>query len=67
MAPCRFAQILLCMLALAIAPGCLSIGAADSAGRTEMETNVLVTRIAEIEVYPEYLEAYLAAARTVGA
>ncbi len=33
----------------------------------EMKKNEMVFRIAEIEVYPEYLEKYLTAARTVGA
>lgn len=32
-----------------------------------MNKKELVVRIAEIEVYPEYLEKYLTAARTVGA
>lgn len=36
-------------------------------GQSDMNKKELVVRIAEIEVYPEYLKEYLAAARTVGA
>lgn len=36
-------------------------------GQSEMNKKELVVRIAEIEVYPEYLKEYLDAARTVGA
>ena len=32
-----------------------------------IESNMMIVRIAEIEVYPQYLEAYLQAARNVGA
>ncbi len=32
-----------------------------------MEAEELLVRIAEIEVYPEWLDAYLDSARTVGA
>ena len=35
--------------------------------QSDMNKKELVVRIAEIEVYPEYLEKYLTAARTVGA
>lgn len=35
--------------------------------QSDMNKKELVVRIAEIEVYPEYLKEYLAAARTVGA
>ena len=47
--------------------GCISFGMAIKQGNEAGEDNKLVVRIAEIEVHPEWLEAYLAAAGTVGA
>ena len=47
--------------------GCVSCGVANQQTKEKCEENMFVVRIAEIEVYPEWLEAYLAAAGTVGA
>ena len=47
--------------------GCVSCGVANQQTKKKCEENMFVVRIAEIEVYPEWLEAYLAAAGTVGA
>ena len=47
--------------------GCVSSGAANRQNNEKGEGDMFVVRIAEIEVYPEWLEAYLAAAGTVGA
>ena len=47
--------------------GCVSCGVATLQGNDAGEGNGLVVRIAEIEVHPEWLEAYLAAAGAVGA
>ena len=47
--------------------GCISCGVANHQTKKKCEENMFVVRIAEIEVYPEWLEAYLAAAGTVGA
>ena len=57
----------LCALPMALTLGCASFHADDRADGLEKEGNMLVVRIAEIEVYPEWLDAYLAAAGTVGA
>ena len=57
--------VMLCLGAVILA-GCVSYGMAEQ-GNTKEAENMFVTRIAEIEVYPEWLEAYLAAAGTVGA
>ena len=57
----------LCALPMALTLGCASFHADDRADGLEKEENMLVVRIAEIEVYPEWLDAYLAAAGTVGA
>ena len=57
----------LCALPMALTLGCASFHAGDRADGLEKEGNMLVVRIAEIEVYPEWLDAYLAAAGTVGA
>ena len=51
----------------AMLTGCVSFGMAPQQGNGAGEGNKLVVRIAEIEVHPEWLEAYLAAAGTVGA
>jgi hypothetical protein len=47
-------------MAMAIVAGCVSFGGVRSEART-MGDNMQVVRIAEIEVHPEWLEAYLAA------
>ena len=47
--------------------GCVSCGVATQQNKEQGEKNMFVVRIAEIEVHPEWLEAYLAAAGTVGA
>ena len=47
--------------------GCVSCGVANKQNKEQGEKNMFVVRIAEIEVHPEWLEAYLAAAGTVGA
>ena len=47
--------------------GCVSCGVANQQTKEKCEESMFVVRIAEIEVYPEWLEAYLAAAGTVGA
>ena len=51
----------------AMLTGCVSFGMAIKQGNEAGEDNKLVVRIAEIEVHPEWLEAYLAAAGAVGA
>ena len=57
-----------CSLAGAVMlTGCVSCGVANQQNKEKGEKNMFVVRIAEIEVYPEWLEAYLAAAGTVGA
>ncbi len=56
---------LLCLGAAMLA-GCVSCDAAGR-GNAKGEGKMFVVRIAEIEVHPEWLEAYLAAAGTVGA
>ena len=53
-------------MAMAIGAGCVSFGGVRREART-MGDNMQVVRIAEIEVHPEWLEAYLSAAGTVGA
>ncbi len=58
---------MVCALSLAAFTGCVSSGAAKLQDTGKGEDDMLVVRIAEIEVYPEWLEAYLAAAGTVGA
>ena len=47
--------------------GCVSSGVPTRQTDEKGEGNMFVVRIAEIEVHPEWLEAYLAAAGTVGA
>ena len=58
---------LICALSLAAFAGCVSRGEAKLQSNGKGENDMLVVRIAEIEVHPEWLEAYLAAAGTVGA
>ena len=57
-----------CSVAVAVMlTGCVSCGLANRHNKEQEEKNMFVVRIAEIEVHPEWLEAYLAAAGTVGA
>ena len=57
-----------CSLAGAVMlTGCVSCDVANRQNKEQGEKNMFVVRIAEIEVHPEWLEAYLAAAGTVGA
>ena len=56
-----------CFLPLAAFAGCVSCGVANRQSDAKREGDMFVARIAEIEVHPEWLEAYLAAAGTVGA
>ena len=57
-----------CLIAgMVMLTGCVSCGVAPQQRNEADEGNKLVVRIAEIEVHPEWLEAYLAAAGTVGA
>ena len=51
----------------AMLTGCVSCGVAPQQRNEADEGNKLVVRIAEIEVHPEWLDAYLAAAGAVGA
>jgi len=58
----------ICLVAgAAMLTGCVSCGVANRQDKEKGEGNMFVVRIAEIEVYPEWLEAYFAAAGTVGA
>ena len=63
----KITLLIMCGLSLAMFTGCVSCDAAKQECNTKCERNMFVVRIAEIEVYPEWLEAYLAAAGTVGA
>ena len=47
--------------------GCVSCGVANRQNKEQGGENMFVVRIAELEVHPAWLEAYLAAAGTVGA
>ena len=58
--------MMLCLGAVMLT-GCVSCGVANQQNKEKGEKNMFVVRIAEIEVHPEWLEAYLAAAGTVGA
>ena len=57
----------LCVLPMATALGCLSSNVPDRADMAKEDESLMVVRIAEIEVLPEYLDPYLAAAGNVGA
>ena len=57
---------MLCLVAVMLS-GCITRDAAKQECKTKDGGNMFVVRIAEIEVHPEWLEAYLAAAETVGA
>ena len=56
----------LCILPLAAASGCMSLNAPDRADNSKGAENMQV-RIAELEILPEWLDAYLEAAGAVGA
>ena len=57
-----------CLIAgMVMLTGCVSCDVANRHNKEQEEKNMFVVRIAEIEVHPEWLEAYLAAAGTVGA
>ena len=56
----------LCILPLAAVSGCMSLNAPDRACRSKGAENMQV-RIAELEILPEWLDAYLEAAGAVGA
>ena len=47
--------------------GCVSCDVANRHNKEQEEINMFVVRIAEIEVHPEWLDAYLEAAGAVGA
>ena len=59
-------SVMLCLGAVMLT-GCVSCDVANRHNKEQEEKNMFVVRIAEIEVHPEWLEAYLAAAGTVGA
>ena len=63
----KFIKYVCTVADVAILTGCVSCGVATLQGNDAGEGNKLVVRIAEIEVHPEWLEAYLAAAGAVGA
>ena len=63
----KITLLIMCGLSLAMFTGCVSRDTARRECNAKCEGNIFVVRIAEIEVYPEWLEAYLAAAGTVGA
>ena len=50
----------LCVLPMATALGCLSSNVPDRADMAKEDESLMVVRIAEIEVLPEYLDPYLA-------
>ena len=56
----------LCILPLAAVSGCMSLNAPDRADKAKGAENMQV-RIAELEILPEWLDAYLEAAGAVGA
>lgn len=56
----------LCILPLAAVSGCMSLNAPDRADNSKGAENMQV-RIAELEILPEWLDAYLEAAGAVGA
>ena len=63
----RFIKNICSVAGAVMLTGCVSCGVANQQTKKKCEENMFVVRIAEIEVYPEWLEAYLAAAGTVGA
>ena len=56
----------LCILPLAAVSGCMLLNAPDRADKAKGAENMQV-RIAELEILPEWLDAYLEAAGAVGA
>ena len=63
----KFIKNICSVAGAAMLTGCASCGVANQQNNEKDEGNMFVVRIAEIEVYPEWLVAYLAAAGTVGA
>ena len=63
----KFTKCVCTVAGAAMLTGCVSFGMATQQENEADDENKLVVRIAEIEVHPEWLEAYLAAAGTVGA
>ena len=62
----KFVNFVCTVAGAAMLTGCVSCGVAPQQRNEADEGNKLVVRIAEIEVHPEWLDAYLAAAGTVG-
>ena len=63
----KFVNFVCTVAGAAMLTGCVSCGVANRQNKEQGEKNMFVVRIAEIEVHPEWLEAYLSAAGTVGA
>ena len=63
----KFTKCVCTVAGAAMVTGCVSFGMATQQENGADYGNKLVVRIAEIEVHPEWLEAYLAAAGDVGA
>ena len=63
----KFVNFVYTVAGAAMLTGCVSCGVAPQQRNEADEGNKLVVRIAEIEVHPEWLDAYLAAAGAVGA
>ena len=63
----KFIKYVCTVAGSAMLTGCVSFGMATQQENEADDGNKLVVRIAEIEVHPEWLEAYLAAAGDVGA
>ena len=63
----KFVNFVCTVAGAAMLTGCVSCGVAPQQRNEADEGNKLVVRIAEIEVHPEWLDAYLAAAGAVGA
>ena len=63
----KFVNFVCTVAGAAMLTGCVSCGVAPQQRNEADEGNKLVVRIAEIEVHPEWLEAYLAAAGDVSA
>ena len=63
----KFVNFVCTVAGAAMLTGCVSCCVAPQQRNEADEGNKLVVRIAEIEVHPEWLDAYLAAAGAVGA
>ena len=63
----KFTKCVCTVAGAAMLTGCVSCGVANLQNKEQGEKSMFVVRIAEIEVHPEWLEAYLAAAGAVGA